>query len=135
MLKLATILDNPGEPPAETRYRDPEELRRLGYDGLVIYSTTGLSGLLGHDTIANADIRRWVADQFERAVRRGAPLVEVKVGPARGALQRQALELAFLEEPERQDLRSRSADRAASAPARPSLEASPGADAATGLLQ
>ena len=65
MLTLATILDNPGEPPAETRYRDPNELRRLGYDGLVIYSTTGLSGLLGADTISNADIRRWVADQFD----------------------------------------------------------------------
>ena len=65
MLTLATILDNPGEPPAETRYRDPGELRRLGYDGLVIYATTGLSGLLGHDTIANSDIRRWVGEQFE----------------------------------------------------------------------
>ncbi len=65
MLNLATILDNPGEPLAETRYRDPHELKRLGYDGLVVYATTGLSGLLGADTVASADLRRWVADQYD----------------------------------------------------------------------
>lgn len=66
MLTLATILDNPGEPDAETRYRDFHELRRLGYNGLVTYLTTGLSGLLGPQTISNADLRRWVTDQYDR---------------------------------------------------------------------
>jgi len=66
MLTLATILDNPGEPPADTRYRDPAELRRLGYNGLVVFQTTGLSGLLGPDTIQSPDLRRWVADQYEK---------------------------------------------------------------------
>ncbi len=66
MLTLATILDNPGEPNAETRYRDFHELRRLGYNGLATYLTTGLSGLLGPQTISNADLRRWVDDQYDR---------------------------------------------------------------------
>lgn len=65
MLRLATILDNPGEPPAETRYRDPAALAELGYDGLAVYSTTGLSGLLGADTLAAGDVRQWVADHFD----------------------------------------------------------------------
>ena len=63
MLTLATILDNPGEPSQETRYRRHDELRNLGYTGLVIYPTTALSGLLGADTLASGDVRRWVADQ------------------------------------------------------------------------
>ncbi len=62
---FATILDNPGEPLAQTRYRDPMQLRDLGYSDLVIYPTTGLSGLLQPDTIAAGDIRRWVAEQYE----------------------------------------------------------------------
>lgn len=65
MFTLATILDNPGEPAAETQYRDPQLLRELGYNGLVIYSTTGISGLLAPDTISSQDIRRWVTDQFD----------------------------------------------------------------------
>ena len=65
MLNLATILDNPGEPTAETRYRNPNELKGLGYDGLVVYATTGLSGLLGPDTVKASDVRRWVVDQYD----------------------------------------------------------------------
>ena len=65
MRVFATILDNPGEPPAETRYRDPAALRQLGYTDLVIYPTTGLSGLFQPDTIAAGDIRRWVGELFE----------------------------------------------------------------------
>jgi hypothetical protein len=65
MLTLAMILDNPGEQPHQTRYRDPNELRRLGYSDLIIYPTTGLSGLLGPDTVAAADLRRWVSQQYE----------------------------------------------------------------------
>lgn len=66
MITLATILDNPGEPPAETRYRDPAELRALGYEAVVIYQTTGLSGLLGADSLGSADMRRWVGELYER---------------------------------------------------------------------
>lgn len=65
MLTLATILDNPGEPAQETRYRRLDELRNLGYTGLVIYPTTALSGLLGSDTLPAGDMRRWVADQYD----------------------------------------------------------------------
>ncbi len=65
MLTLAMILDNPGEQPHSTRYRDPAELRRLGYSDLIIYPTTGLSGLMGPDTLTTPDYRRWVSQQYE----------------------------------------------------------------------
>ena len=51
MLKLATLIDNPGEPQAETRYRDPRHLKDLGYTGRVMYATTGLSGVDSPDSI------------------------------------------------------------------------------------
>jgi hypothetical protein len=66
MLTLAMILDNPGEQPHQTRYRDPRELKRLGYSDLIVYPTTGLSGLMGPESVASAEARRWVADQYER---------------------------------------------------------------------
>lgn len=65
MLKLATILDNPGEPFAKSRYRDPQELRKLGYNGLVLYETTGLSGVDSPDAVSSSEMRRWVGQQFE----------------------------------------------------------------------
>ncbi len=65
VLKLATILDNPGEPLAETRYRDPAALRGLGYNALALYETVGLSGLESPDAVANPEMRRWVAQQEE----------------------------------------------------------------------
>jgi hypothetical protein len=65
MLKLATILDNPGEPVANTRYRDPAELKRLGYNGVVLYETTGLSGIESPDSVAPGELRRWVTQQFD----------------------------------------------------------------------
>ena len=69
MLVLATILDNPGEPPAETRYRNPQELKDLGYTGQVVYSTTGLTGLLTPDTPGAAEMRQWVGEQYEQTER------------------------------------------------------------------
>ena len=66
MLKLATILDNPGEPLADTRYRDPNELKRLGYNGIVLYETTGLSGVASPDVVADEEMRQWVEQQFHR---------------------------------------------------------------------
>ena len=66
MLKLATILDNPGEPTTGTRYRDPRHLRELGYNGLVIYETTGLSGVESPSVIGSGELRRWVTQQFEQ---------------------------------------------------------------------
>lgn len=71
MLVLATILDNPGEQPHQTRYRDPAELRALNYTGLVIYPTTGLSGLLGPDTPGHAEARQAAGELYE-SVRRTA---------------------------------------------------------------
>src|ERR1041385_8704942 len=65
MLTLAMILDNPGEQPHQTRYRDPRELKALGYSDLIIYPTTALSGLLGPDTLASGDLRRWVEEQYQ----------------------------------------------------------------------
>ena len=66
MLKLATILDNPGEPLADTQYRDPDELKRLGYNGIVLYETTGLSGVAGAGVIQDDELRHWVEQQFDR---------------------------------------------------------------------
>ena len=65
MLKLATILDNPGEPPTETRFRDPQILKNLGYNGKVIYPTTGLSGLLESETIESEAMRVWVEGRYD----------------------------------------------------------------------
>ncbi len=65
MLVLATILDNPGEPRAETRFRDPKLLRSLGYNGIVLYETTALSGLLTPDTLAAGELRRWVGELYD----------------------------------------------------------------------
>ena len=65
MLTLAMILDNPGEQPHSTRYRDPRELKALGYSDLIAYPTTALSGLLGPDTLITPELRRWVAEQYE----------------------------------------------------------------------
>lgn len=69
MLKLATLIENPGEPAAETRYHDPRELKALGYNARVIYETTALSGVESPEVIASAEMRRWVANQFDRVGR------------------------------------------------------------------
>lgn len=66
MLKLATILDNAGEPQSNTRYRDPNELLSLGYNGAVLYQTTALSGMDSADRVASSEMRRWVEQQFEQ---------------------------------------------------------------------
>lgn len=66
MLKLATLLDNPGEPHQESRYRDPAELKRLGYNGLVIYETTGLSGLAGPQATGGGEMMQWAEGEFQR---------------------------------------------------------------------
>lgn len=69
MLKLATVLDNPGEPPADTRYRDPRQLRQLGYNGIVLYQTTGISGVESPEAIEPGEMRRWLEHQFEQLTR------------------------------------------------------------------
>ncbi len=65
MLKLATLIDNPGEPPVESRYRDPRQLKDLGYTGLVIYESTALSGVDGPDAVPDGEMRRWIAHHFD----------------------------------------------------------------------
>ena len=65
MLKLATILQNPGEPTIHSRYNDPSQLRQLGYNGLVLYETTGLSGVANPDEISDDEMRRWVKRQLD----------------------------------------------------------------------
>ncbi len=66
MLKLATLIDNPGEPLPETRYRDPRHLVSLGYNGLVIYETTSLSGIDKPESVGTGEIRRWVEHEFDQ---------------------------------------------------------------------
>ncbi len=66
MLKLATLLDNPGEPHQESRYRDPGELKKLGYNGLVIYESTGLSGLADPQATAGGEMLQWAEQEFQR---------------------------------------------------------------------
>ena len=69
MLKLATLIENPGEPHAETRYRDPEHLRSLGYNAVALYETTALSGIESAEVIADSELRRWVSTQFDQNTR------------------------------------------------------------------
>ncbi len=60
MLKLATLIENPGEPEVQSLYQDPAELKALGYNGLVIYESTALSGIQNTDAIGSDEMRRWV---------------------------------------------------------------------------
>ncbi|MFA9479077.1 hypothetical protein ACERK3_12365 [Phycisphaerales bacterium AB-hyl4] len=69
MLKLATILDNPGEPPVHTRYRDPRELKSLGYTGVVIYESTALSGVESAEVVTSGEMRRWTINQMDHIAR------------------------------------------------------------------
>ncbi len=73
MLKLATLIENPGEPSVSSRYQDPAILRDMGYNGLCIYLTTALSGLRGPDDAGgDPEMRRWLQntlDQVETRVR------------------------------------------------------------------
>ena len=69
MLKLATLLENPGEPEVQTRYQNPAELKALGYTGLVIYESTALSGLKNPDLLESDEMRRWVGARAEHVGR------------------------------------------------------------------
>ncbi|MGB0767326.1 MAG: hypothetical protein ACPGYV_06415 [Phycisphaeraceae bacterium] len=69
MLKLATLLQNPGEPEISTQYT-PAVLKGLGYTGLVLYNTTGLSGVSSPGDVADRELSRWVSQQFDEAERR-----------------------------------------------------------------
>ncbi len=72
MLKLATLLQNPGEPEITSQYKDPRVLKELGYNGLVLYLTTGLSGVCSPDEISDRELSRWIGQQFDEAERRVA---------------------------------------------------------------
>ncbi len=69
MLKLATTLNNPGEPAMDTRYRDAAELKALGYNGRVLYETTGLSGVPSPETVHDVELRRWVQQTGDSVTR------------------------------------------------------------------
>jgi len=69
MLKLATLINNPGEPEVSSRYNDPAQLRDLGYNGLVIYETTALSGVESADAIESSELRRWVQHHLDHIAR------------------------------------------------------------------
>lgn len=70
MLKLATLLQNPGEPDITSQYKDPALLKSLGYNGLVLYNTTGLSGISSPDDVADRELSRWVGQQFDDTARK-----------------------------------------------------------------
>lgn len=70
MLKLATLLDNPGEPPIDSRYADPAQLKELGFTGMVVYPTTALSGVASPDAVPSGELRRWVQSTFDQIQRR-----------------------------------------------------------------
>lgn len=65
MLKLAMLLNNPGEPLPETQYGDPKHLADLGYNGLVVWETTSLSGVDKPENAGSGEMRRWVEQQFD----------------------------------------------------------------------
>ena len=69
MLKLATLIENPGEPPIETRYRDPQQLAALGYNALAIYETTALAGLDSAEVVADSELRQWVNAHIDHVAR------------------------------------------------------------------
>ncbi|MDX1682129.1 MAG: hypothetical protein R3336_03315, partial [Phycisphaeraceae bacterium] len=76
MLKLATLLDNPGEPLPETRYRDPARLAELGYNGLVLFGTTSISGVARPDSVGGGEMQRWVQQQIDHVRERIAAAQE-----------------------------------------------------------
>ena len=67
MLKLATILQNPGEPPATTRYHDLSDLAAMGYNGLVLYETTALSGVVSPEEAPTTELEQWIVKQTDTA--------------------------------------------------------------------
>ena len=69
MFKLATLLQNPGEPEITSQYKDPAALKALGYNGLVL-NTTGLSGITSPEEIADRELSRWIGQQLDDAARR-----------------------------------------------------------------
>ncbi|MFW6060779.1 MAG: hypothetical protein ACODAQ_11400, partial [Phycisphaeraceae bacterium] len=69
MLKLAALIENPGEPPIETRYRDPHVLREMGYNGLAIYETTALAGVESAEVVSDSELRRWLGTRIEHVER------------------------------------------------------------------
>ena len=66
MLKLATLIENPGEPLIDTKYHDHNELKSIGYNGVVLYPTTALSGISTPDDINSTELKRWIASHFRR---------------------------------------------------------------------
>ncbi len=60
------MMTNPGEPAAVSRYDDPAVLAELGYNGLVVYETTALSGILGPDEVADPDLSHFVRSTLDR---------------------------------------------------------------------
>lgn len=70
MLKLATLLQNPGEPEITSQYKNPAALKELGYNGLVLYNTTGLSGISSPEEIVDRELSRWVGQQLDDTARR-----------------------------------------------------------------
>ncbi|XAL99104.1 hypothetical protein OT109_16170 [Phycisphaeraceae bacterium D3-23] len=69
MLKLASLIQNPGEPPTTSRYNNPAALQAMGYNGLVLYATTALSGVTQLNDITDRELRGWVQKATDQAQR------------------------------------------------------------------
>ncbi|MFI4859223.1 MAG: hypothetical protein ACIAXF_00940 [Phycisphaerales bacterium JB063] len=69
MLKLASLIQNPGEPSTTSRYNDPSALQAMGYNGLVLYATTALSGVSQLNDITDRELRGWVQKATDQAQR------------------------------------------------------------------
>ncbi|WP_432800127.1 hypothetical protein [Poriferisphaera sp. WC338] len=65
MLKLATLIENPGEPLIDSRYHDPSHLKQLGFNGVVLYPTTALSGLNQLEDIKSDEMKRWIKNHTQ----------------------------------------------------------------------
>ena len=76
MLKLATLIENPGEPGVESQYHDPQTLKALGYNAQVLYGTTALSGIESADVIDDPELRRWVQQTDDRLGHEAAAAVD-----------------------------------------------------------
>ena len=67
LLTIAGLIQNPGEPRMETRFRDPAVLAELGFNGLALYETVAWSGVREAAEVDDAELRAWLVRTGEEA--------------------------------------------------------------------
>jgi len=65
MFKLASLIENPGEPAPASRYRDPAHLAELGFNGLVFFESTSVSGVGKPERVGGGEMGPWVAQRMD----------------------------------------------------------------------